>query len=315
MKPENSVVLDAEFTGNSQELLELAVMDLNGRTIFHSYFKPERVRTWRLDPHNITPAMVAEAPTFSECRDQLQKLFADSDAIVGFAVDNDIEHLRAEGIEFDPAKLVIETRELYHLYAGRSGDKPLSPFAIPGLSICAGEFDIRFAESDAPGDAVLPAEHSAEGDTLVTLRLYHALVDRLRTVVPDLAGATDRQVWEYAHAAFEQARIEHFRNSAHGFLLLFSPASGEHCIRVLSAPPKTQFAGTVACIEVADRYRAVYDFNDRFPRKSPTAPPLTYRLKPKHIEMFKSYTNEYDPDSAEIYRRLMKPLINSADQR
>lgn len=310
MKPENTLVLDAEFTGNSQELLELAVMDLTGRTVFHSYFKPARVRSWRLEPHNITPAMVADAPSFGECRAELQRLFDTSDGIVGFAVDNDIDHLRAEGVEFDPAMPVVETRELYHLYASLNADKPLSPFAIPGLSVCAGEFDIHFAESPSAADAEQPAEHSAAGDTLVTLRLYRALVERLGSLVPALAGATETQVWEYAHAAYEQARIEHFRSSAHGYLLLHSPSPGMHCIRVLSAPPRQQPAGTVACIEVADRYRAIYDFNDRFPRQSPSAPALTYRLKPKHIEFFKSYTNVYDPDSAEIYRRLIKPLLN-----
>ncbi len=311
MNPENSLVLDAEFTGNSQELLELAVMNLNGRTVFHSYFKPARVRSWRLDPHNITPEMVADAPAFGECRRELQSLFDTSEGIVGFAVDNDIDHLRAAGIEFDPAKPVVETRELYHLYACRKSGKPLSPFAIPGLSVCAAEFGIRFADPDASADAELPAEHSAAGDTLVTLRLYRALIEQLRSDLPDLADATDAQVWEYAHSAYEQARIEHFRSSAHGFLVLHSPAPGVHCIRIHSAPPKSQPAGTLACIEVADRYRAIYDFNDRFPRQSPTAPPLTYRLKPKHIEMFRSYTNTYDPASAEIYRRLIKPLLNS----
>lgn len=301
-------VLDAEFTGNTQEILELAVMNLDAETVFHSYFRPTEARSWRLEPHNITPAMVRHAPTFAECREKLQQLFDSAEAIVGFAVSNDTGHLERHGINFPADLHVIETRELYRLYASEGQEKEMSPFAIPGLGICASAFGIEFADQ-AGSDA--PTEHSAYGDTLVTLRLYRACLDALREKTAGLADASPERIWEYAHEANERARAAHYRRSAHGFLILLSQKPGEYCIQAWSSRPRTEPRGMVACIEVEDRYRALYTFHSKFPRLNPADPTaLSYRLKPKHVEMFKSYSEPYDEESAEIYRRLMKPLVS-----
>ncbi|WP_151765803.1 3'-5' exonuclease [Acinetobacter colistiniresistens] len=66
---EGFLALDTETTGvrRDSEIVEIAVLDQNGATVFHSLVKPSKpIPAQVIAIHGITNEMVQDAPTFSE---------------------------------------------------------------------------------------------------------------------------------------------------------------------------------------------------------------------------------------------------------
>ena len=102
---EKIIVFDVETTGlyaDEDEILQVSAIDGNGKTLINTYVKPTQAKAWpRASRVNgITPETVKDAPTFSEIRAEVQKIFDEHDYLVGYNVFFDIDFLRASGIEF-----------------------------------------------------------------------------------------------------------------------------------------------------------------------------------------------------------------------
>lgn len=84
----NRVFVDTETTGLStsdgDEMLELAVIDISGNTLFNSLIRPIHKREWPKAQaiHGITPSMVADAPTLAELSPTIKNIFDGADVII-----------------------------------------------------------------------------------------------------------------------------------------------------------------------------------------------------------------------------------------
>lgn len=271
-----AICFDIEAT-DDDEILELSVYDVHGRNeIYHSYFKPVKSREWPNSQaiHHITPQMVASEPAFCSERAVVRRLVAEADVIVGFAVDNDIKYMKANGVEIPASVRVIDVRSWYGLIYGK--EQGLGFNAVPRLAVCAHSLGIPFSEEEEA--------HSAGNDTRVTVELFHRmLADRCGGI---LTGALIDEMADW----YEREREADVRCHAHGYISLVRKAGGYMLKNNHVCPEASDHV-----IEVESRFVAEHEIREKFARKLMPGRDLpVYRLDDKDLRFFSGYTNSYD---------------------
>lgn len=289
------ICLDAEFA--ILEVLELSIFadDLlptgegSAREVFHSLFRPVSERRWPGSQrvHHISPAMVRNAPYFRRRQAEIQRLIDESDCLVGFAIDNDLDALRREGISIDESKPVIDVRDLHWLLHGRAAGVELD--ARKGLAVTASELGIPFDDADA---------HGAKYDTQKTLECFRELMSRFADECGDVAPDS---LLELYFERWNREREEYLEAFAHGWVSITETREGYRLRASRLGPPSDD--RTVATIEVNARWRALNEIDAHFDRKRHRDHPSLYLLTAADIEWFKNYTNTYDA-SEPMHRRL-----------
>lgn len=284
----NLICLDIEATDNG-EMLELSVYNHSDRTsVYHSYFRPPTARSWPNSQavHHITPEMVRKAPAIRNERAAIQRIIDGADGIVGFAIDNDIRYLLAAGLKIKESMRIIDVRDWFWYYKGRHLDIEFG--SVPRLAKCAELLGFEFSEeSDA---------HSAANDTLMTLRLFNALVEEAGAGMP-----LDKAV-ERFETLFEEERRRYAEKMAHGFISLIKTHKG-YMLKNAHQHPASDAEHS---IEVEGRFQAEHDIREKLRKRESASDPNFYDLRKSDIEYFLSYSNEYDAEKEEFYRHLTK---------
>lgn len=289
------ICLDAEFADSTNnEILELSVYGEGRDEIFHGYFRPVRTRSWKGSErvHHITPAMVADKPSFASMLGVIQPLFDAADIIIGFAPGNDITHLEASGVEGLDTKRVVDVREWYWFLIGRHNG--VDYYGVPGLAAVAAEMGVEFEAG---------AEHSASGDTEVTFKVFDLLESRFAAEYPGVEGEDERQLIARFAALCGEAVEEYERGKARGYVYLVRKPGG---YRLKVSGRSEAPDDCVASIEVADRHKAEYDLSKLWRRREAGDRPHLYRLTDRDIDTFRAYANEYDAGQSRWYRSLMR---------
>ncbi len=290
------ICFDAEFA--NLEILELSVYadtlpaSESPREIFHSLFKPENEHRWPGSQrvHHISPQMVRHSPFFRRHRAEIQKMIDTADCLVGFAIENDIEALRREGVEIPIDKPVIDVRDLHWLVEGMQKGVELD--ARKGLAVTAEELGVEFSDQDA---------HGASYDTVKTLECFRLLIDRFVTeklLLPP--GEMPEDIVERYLERWDSEREVYLEHFARGWVSLIETRDGLRLKASRLAPPEK----AVATIEVKARQRALNEIDARFDRKRHRDHPSVYILKQSDIDWFLKYTNTYDGDES-MHRRLL----------
>lgn len=283
------LIFDSEFTDNTGELLELSIFNIEGEEIYHSYFKPKKAKTWGLHPHNISPEMVADKPSFDKERAKLQKIFDGASYLVGFETTSDLDHLFEQGIKGLYHKKMIELRDLY--WFARGNEDGLGLFSTPGLDKCIMVLGFSFDEHGA---------HSASGDTKATWELFMRLLGIVREKLGMDAESSPEEVWNEAskHILKEKERL------AHGFVTLIKDGDA-YRLAGSAHSPNLKHPSYVTHIEVNDWKRAICELEFmKYANYNRTYRMGFYRLNAKEIRQFQKYTNEYDPEKADEFRRM-----------
>lgn len=82
------VFLDTETTGlnnnRKDEVLQIGILDENGQTLLNSYVKPEKILNWKdaESINHISPAMVEDAPKFSELKEKILEIVKGNDLVI-----------------------------------------------------------------------------------------------------------------------------------------------------------------------------------------------------------------------------------------
>lgn len=164
-----TAVLDTETTGlwpGQDEILQLAIIRLNGAVLFNDYFRPERHRTWKEAQaiHGITPEMVADKATFRERLPEIQQALFGVQKIVAYNIGFDIPMLRSNGLELSENvhfyDVMLEFAPIYGEWNDYFGD-----FKWQKLSTCANYYDYKSAGR----------MHDALEDCLATAHCYKAM--------------------------------------------------------------------------------------------------------------------------------------------
>ena len=98
------LIFDTETTGifpNSEEILELAIINGCGDVLFNERFKPEKKKTWPKSQaiNGISPDDVKDCKTLKEFLPQLQDIFNKPVMIAGYNVGFDLKFIHAAGIK------------------------------------------------------------------------------------------------------------------------------------------------------------------------------------------------------------------------
>ncbi len=272
----NAICFDIEATDNG-EMLELSVYGYPDKNeIYHSYYKPSKARCWPISEkvHHITPAMVADKPLFKEERHRVQQLVDAADILIGFSVDNDIKYLKDNGISIADNQRVLDVRSLYELIHGKSLGVPFGN--MPGLGVCAENIGIPFTEDKEA--------HSAGNDTLKTIEVMELLLTTFQ------GGRTfSAETVDEVNRLYEEARETYLRESARGYISLVKCGD---CYRIKNnREPRDRAEYS---IEVASRYIAEQELQERFAKRQKTKDSELYRLNADDIKFFHAYPNVYD---------------------
>ncbi|MDE5871214.1 MAG: hypothetical protein K2H22_04690 [Muribaculaceae bacterium] len=284
----NLICLDIEATDNG-EMLELSVINHSDcSTAYHSYFRPPTARTWPNSQavHHISPEMVKDAPSIKKERKTIQQVIDGADGIVGFAVDNDIRYLQGSNIEVSDRTKIIDVRDWFWYYKGKHLDIEFG--SVPRLAKCAELLGFDFSEESEA--------HSAANDTLMTIKLFDALVAEA-----DMGLPLEEAIGKF-EILFEDERRLHAEKMARGFISLVHTPKGY----LLKNNHQQPASDAEFSIEVPGRFQAEHDIKEKFRKRETSPDSHLYDLRKSDIEFFKTYTNSYDPEKEEFYRHLVK---------
>lgn len=162
------LVLDTETTGlNSfeHELLEVSIIDTEGEVLYHSYVKPCAEEWPEAQAVNgITPDIVRDAPTISQCREEISRVLSQASTIIGYNTFFDIYFLTANGVSFPCGVEVIDVMQLFAPIYGEWSETH-GDYKWQKLSTCAAHYGYDW--SSHPGQA-----HDSLADCYATLFCY-----------------------------------------------------------------------------------------------------------------------------------------------
>ena len=129
VKENEVIVVDTETTGlnpETDELLQVSIIDGDGNTLFNSYLKPVNTNSWdeAMAVNNITPKMVEKAPTSAEIYPALVHIIESAKVIIGYNVNFDLKFLSANavGAENKNATVIDVMQDFADIY-GEWSDK------------------------------------------------------------------------------------------------------------------------------------------------------------------------------------------------
>jgi DNA polymerase III epsilon subunit-like protein len=288
----NILCLDAEFADN-EELLELSVFNLEGREVYHSYYRPEQISDWRTDIHHITPEMVRNERTFASCRGEVQKLLDEAFALTGFAVGNDLRVLTRSGVVGLDEKRVIDVKDMYWYLKGRQAE--MNPFSVPSLLVCANALGLDFGEDEA---------HSASADTEATLKSFNILFEEFCNGTE--GGESSESSVDRFVAAIEEAKALFVEENARGYVKVLK--SGPYHKLKYGKFKEQNTQDLVVEIEVADRYKAEYEIKKMLKKKEVPDKFNLYKLTAKLLDDIRNYTNEYDAEESAWCKKVIRNL-------
>lgn len=148
---------DIETTGtdiNSDEVLQISIINDKGDTLLNSYVRPEKHTEWKNAEmiHGISPEKVKTSPVISELKNQIQEIVDNAELIVGYNLDTfDVPFLEeSAGINFKDKEtydVMLAFAPIYGDYNERYGN-----YKWKSLSICADYYGYEFNAHDSLED-------------------------------------------------------------------------------------------------------------------------------------------------------------------
>lgn len=116
----NKIILDLETTGirEDDEIIQLSIIDLEGKTLFNEYIKPQIVEEWddAYKIHKISKEMLEDKKNIEEYRQKIQKILNNTTYIIGYGIDFDYKLLKRQGFNVDHIKKVDISEYFKYLY-------------------------------------------------------------------------------------------------------------------------------------------------------------------------------------------------------
>lgn len=173
------LVLDTETTGlNSfeHELLEVSIIDTEGEVLYHSYVKPCAEEWPEAQAVNgITPDIVRDAPTISQCREEISRVLSQASTIIGYNTFFDIYFLTSNGVSFPCGVEVIDVMQLFAPIYGEWSETH-GDYKWQKLSTCAAHYGYDW--SSHPGQA-----HDSLADCRATLYCYQKIMEETNAAI------------------------------------------------------------------------------------------------------------------------------------
>ena len=171
LKNSRIIVLDTETTGfkADDEVLQVSIVDANGKELLNQYFKPEHKTSWENAEkvNHISPSSTKDKPYLKEHKEKIEKMLHSADLVVGYNTGFDMKMLEQNGIQVPKDRKYVD---LMIPFAEVKGEK--NEYGRPKwqkLVTCAKEYGF-------PADS---AEwHNSLGDTMATKYCFNEMRDR-----------------------------------------------------------------------------------------------------------------------------------------
>ncbi|MDE7380762.1 MAG: 3'-5' exonuclease [Muribaculaceae bacterium] len=306
MNVDDILVLDAEFVDN-QEIIELAVTNIEGEILFHEFFKPQRINTWpnTIGKHRISPEDVKDKPSFASRIKDIKKIFDTARFIIGFATSNDISHLKKSGLKISSSTSIIDVKDYFWLEYKDILQKDYDSF--PGLEFSAKYFGLEFEGKGA---------HSALSDTIVTLKLLEIfqkrILQREEIMNYDELSSVDRflRSKKYFYKRFNSDYEAYRREKSKGYILVYKMEDGNYKLKFQHKKPEKQTDTLVLEVPVKDYHKAKRELGNRFSRYGVSFLKSIYSLKERDLRFIKKYKNEFEPNVSSSMSDMLLQLSN-----
>ena len=160
------VVIDVETTGleDTDEMLQISIIDTDGNTLFNSYIRPVFHESWPQaeEINQINIQTVKDAPEIQDVAGQLAAILKDVKNIIGYDVAFDIDMLKRFGIPVNDDTEITDVMKLFAPLYGEWSDK-YGCFKWQKLTTCAAYFGFDWKNIKA---------HDSLADCLATLYCY-----------------------------------------------------------------------------------------------------------------------------------------------
>lgn len=169
-KKYKAIVIDTETTGLNagvDELLQVSIIDDEGKTLFNSYIKPSKTKSWdsAMAVNHITPEMVANAPDIAKIKQEICQIINSAGIIIGYNTYFDLGFLSAAGIEFEQQQIVDIMQDFAPIY-GEWNDYYES-YKWQKLTTCANYYNYNWGDDTA---------HDSLADCRATLYCYLQII-------------------------------------------------------------------------------------------------------------------------------------------
>lgn len=165
------IVIDTETTGlcdGEDEILQLSIVSESGEKLFDSYFRPLH-KSWSAAQavNNISPEMVADAPSIADKAAEIQKILNSADKIIGYNTYFDVNFMRAAGLIIPKRATVIDIMptfaEIYGEWSDYHGD-----YKWQKLTTCAAYYHFDW-------NSITMSAHNSLADCFATLHCFKCI--------------------------------------------------------------------------------------------------------------------------------------------
>lgn len=282
MRSRQFIAMDAEFA-DGRYMLELSIYDNSGELIYNQRFRPKRISTWRLDPHNITPEDVKDMPYFSECIADIQNIIDESEFILGFDLKNDIKVLRREGISISSDKSIVELRDWFWMLYGSRHDFDYENRVSNESVAKALDVEVELDESKL---------HSAHYDTMLSLLSFSRLMDYLNEI--NIRPESFEDAYSQFQPLYKASKDIYDAENAAGYCYIRS--TGDRYLIDYSSESPEEDDRIIASIHVANKKRAKIDISALFLGRNVAGKFKVDKISPAKLSKFKSYSNTFNCD-------------------
>lgn len=162
------IVFDTETTGlypNKDELLQISIIDGNGKQLFNEYIKPKKNTSWEEAQkiNGISPEMVQNCLSISDYKEQLENIFNNANMFMSYNGRFDVNFIEAAGIKIPEQTLHLDVikpaASITQIPANPNNKRAINGFKYPHLEEAAKAIDFEYQA------------HNSLGDTLATLQV------------------------------------------------------------------------------------------------------------------------------------------------
>ena len=170
--PSDVLIFDTETTGlnvggsRRDEILSLAVMNLDGDVLFYDLLKPSERKKWpKAESINgISPSMVKDKQTIIERRSEIEPIFKSAKLYVAYNADFDLGFLRASGLDIPDRQTFDVMKEFAKMHGAWDGAH--DEWSWCKLEDCAAFYGYRNFEA-----------HDALNDVKATAHCFNSILD------------------------------------------------------------------------------------------------------------------------------------------
>ena len=161
----NTIIVDTETTGldpNIDEILQIAIIDGNGKILFNEYIKPEYHTSWSDAEkiHKISPETVKKCKPLKKYKRKISRIFKNATQIIGYNLPFDLKFLEKKIDIYTESQILIDLMPKFAKVFRETHPFIKGEYKWQKLTTAAAFYNYKYEPHDALND-VLATLHIA----------------------------------------------------------------------------------------------------------------------------------------------------------